>query len=147
MPSGNSPPPNSGHGGGGHRTRNMLRVGSTKVGIVASKVGQDGSQVGQLEGGEVYPMCKGRTGVAQRESQTGRDASTAGAQRREAGADAGVGLLVILAAWSHLPEHVRRAVVAIVRSSQSTPVHSDVQLSPTLTGSSASSGDATTCRR
>lgn len=53
------------------------------------------------------------------ESKAGREASTTGAQRREVGNDAEVGLWVILEVWPGLPEPARRAVVAILRSLRS----------------------------
>ena len=79
-----------------------------------SKVGQDGSQVGQLEGVDVCPMCNGRTGAGQRESQTGRETSTTGEQRREAGNDPDAELVVILEVWASLPESARRAILGAV---------------------------------
>jgi len=90
-----------------------------KVGPRTLKVGQDRSQVGQLEGVDVCPLCKGRTGAGQSKSQTGRETSTTGAQRREVAAAAEVALAVMLEVRPGLPEYARRAVVAILRWLQS----------------------------
>ena len=90
-----------------------------------SKVGQDRSQVGHVEGVADCPMCKGRTGGGLGVSKAGRETSTTGAQRKTTAvlraAPGSAQLAAIVDAWPKLPEPVREAVVAIVRALQHGP--------------------------
>jgi len=87
-----------------------------RVGLMRSKVGQDGSQVGQLEEVDACPMCKGRTGAGQNGSKAGRETSTTGAQRREGVGDLHDELAVVVEAWVRVPRVVRRAILGAVRA-------------------------------
>jgi len=51
-----------------------------KAGQEGPKVGHDGSQVGQVEGVVVCPMCKRRTAAGRSDSRAGRETSTTEAQ-------------------------------------------------------------------
>ena len=92
------------------------KPGRAKAGQDVSKVGHDGTQVGQLEGVAVCPMCNGRTGAGQNGSKAGRKTSTTGAQRRERVGDPYDELAVVVEAWVRLPAVVRRAVLGAVRT-------------------------------
>ena len=70
-----------------------------RVGLMRSKVGQDGSQVGQLEEVDACPMT-----------------STTGAQRREGVGDLHDELAVVVESWVRLPGVVRRAILGAVRA-------------------------------
>lgn len=115
-------------------TRGQLPIAG--VGRELSALGPDASQVGQLEGLAVCPVCKGRTGPGPSETEPGRETSTTGAQlpRTEDSGDPDAtdavprspGQYVLAAlpedlrdlieAWPQVPEGVRVAIASIVRA-------------------------------